>query len=135
MKRIIPARAGFTPAGMVSNGASMDQPRSRGVYHLAGKVQGHEGGSSPLARGLPQFLDLEPESLGIIPARAGFTRAWPRGPSASRDHPRSRGVYPTHFPYTPHPPGSSPLARGLPQVDSRGIGALGIIPARAGFTW
>ena len=30
--------------------------------------------------------------------------------------------------------GSSPLARGLPQVDSRGIGALGIIPARAGFT-
>ena len=30
--RIIPARAGFTRAGMVSNGALMDHPRSRGVY-------------------------------------------------------------------------------------------------------
>ena len=134
MKRIIPARAGFTPAGMVSNGASMDHPRSRGVYHLAGKVQGHEGGSSPLARGLPQFLDLEPESLGIIPARAGFTQHISHTLPTHPDHPRSRGVYPRLTVAVSARWGSSPLARGLRILELVGGVGGGIIPARAGFT-
>ena len=51
---------------------------------------------------------------GIIPARAGFTSSRGAARCASRDHPRSRGVY-------------VGAARVLGELD-------GIIPARAGFT-
>ena len=71
---------------------------------------------------------------GIIPARAGFTRAGAAPRGMARDHPRSRGVY-------LRPPaagcgaeGSSPLARGLPEVMPSSRCRTGIIPARAGFT-
>ena len=52
-----------------------------------------------------------------------------------RDHPRSRGVY--HLPFTFYACGlgSSPLARGLPHVTQHAPHVLGIIPARAGFTF
>ena len=52
--------------------------------------------------------------VGIIPARAGFTKT----------------KTPTHTP----PQGSSPLARGLPTVHASSHKRHGIIPARAGFT-
>ena len=52
--------------------------------------------------------------LGIIPARAGFTRPPSRRRLSSRDHPRTRGVY-----------GGGAV---LPLLGA------GIIPARAGFT-
>ena len=72
-QRIIPARAGFTPARSQRRSSGTDHPRSRGVY------TGQESDAS--------------DSSWIIPARAGFT-AWlcacRMGP---RDHPRSRGVY------------------------------------------
>ena len=50
-----------------------DHPRSRGVY-LRGLYQ-YKGksGSSPLARGLPHLFHVKLASIGIIPARAGFT--------------------------------------------------------------
>ena len=38
-------------------------------------------GSSPLARGLPEGLDLGGEHMGIIPARAGFTLEDPWNPN------------------------------------------------------
>ena len=72
--RIIPARAGFT---------------SRVTRGRRGRP-----GSSPLARGLQREGIRVDQANGIIPARAGFTgRAWAAGWS-TRDHPRSRGVYP-----------------------------------------
>ena len=91
-------------------------------------------GSSPLARGLQQRHGVPARTLGIIPARAGFTPArvalWRR----CWDHPRSRGVYPP-LPLPPLPPGgSSPLARGLQVGEEESTGERGIIPARAGFT-
>ena len=92
-------------------------------------------GSSPLARGLLGVGGLRLLSWRIIPARAGFTSpAW-RPAEASRDHPRSRGVY--HVLHAVRYPtrGSSPLARGLPELDRCGFEGQGIIPARAGFTW
>ena len=50
------------------------------------------------------------------------------------DHPRSRGVYLSGpLPFNPAV-GSSPLARGLRDPVVLGGGAVGIIPARAGFT-
>ena len=99
-------------------------------------------GSSPLARGL-QIREIEERiKRRIIPARAGFTGGEPPFDDADADHPRSRGVYSSPPPPPPPPPppspgtgrGSSPLARGLPQVHRLGSRDGGIIPARAGFT-
>ena len=52
----------------------------------------------------------------------------------SRDHPRSRGVYRKEHQWPLRSPGSSPLARGLRPADTNADLAVGIIPARAGFT-
>ena len=51
--RIIPARAGFTGLCGTLSRYRRDHPRSRGVYMGEGFVVVFEGGSSPLARGLP----------------------------------------------------------------------------------
>ena len=92
-------------------------------------------GSSPLARGLLPSYRLGPYSGRIIPARAGFTptRAWCPWPPG--DHPRSRGVYASPRLHMHPPPGSSPLARGLPGNWISIPRPARIIPARAGFTW
>ena len=92
------------------------------------------GGSSPLARGLPSRPTSPPDSHRIIPARAGFTRPGTAAYSPSADHPRSRGVYDVGADRENGPLGSSPLARGLPQIGIQSRPEIGIIPARAGFT-
>ena len=153
--RIIPARAGFTRAGHNPLLGVGDHPRSRGVYRRARVGRSSASGSSPLARGLrPRPHGLR-EVVGIIPARAGFTPSTRRRHGGSRDHPRSRGVYPSTsiwwcMLFVDHPrsrgvyrrrtprrltsSGSSPLARGLPRPGLAPGTQLGIIPARAGFT-
>ena len=50
--RIIPARAGFTPAGGRRVLVGPDHPRSRGVYARSATISSRSTGSSPLARGL-----------------------------------------------------------------------------------
>ena len=111
-----------------------DHPRSRGVYAEGRLLSGERSGSSPLARGLLiNWIESVPQR-GIIPARAGFTAGSHPPPPTGADHPRSRGVYATGGQFKDEPPGSSPLARGLLEVSSSLIGALRIIPARAGFT-
>ena len=72
--------------------------------------------------------------VGIIPARAGFTRTGVHDLFLSGDHPRSRGVYAVTRSATGVSGGSSPLARGLRVADRRCAAVHGIIPARAGFT-
>ena len=52
-KRIIPARAGFTPHSPPSSAHPEDHPRSRGVYFSMHRKFFGGRGSSPLARGLP----------------------------------------------------------------------------------
>ena len=91
--RIIPARAGFTMCGSAATAPSPDHPRSRGVYVSSRTSMPGGIGSSPLARGLPALEAERDDGGGIIPARAGFTRAARACSSESRDHPRSRGVY------------------------------------------
>ena len=113
-KRIIPARAGFTPGRRGRRHGPWDHPRSRGVYEL-GTVVG-----DPPAR--------------IIPARAGFTLPVVHRHSSSPDHPRSRGVYWRDEEDIVRPVGSSPLARGLPRHAVAHLLIVRIIPARAGFT-
>ena len=111
-----------------------DHPRSRGVYLPIDPTIIAALGSSPLARGLPRLFGEDEHQPGIIPARAGFTRAQVVPQLAPGDHPRSRGVYWT--PATVESPvsGSSPLARGLLWRILRASSGMGIIPARAGFT-
>ena len=132
--RIIPARAGFTDSFAPTTGQAQDHPRSRGVYRSAVTSRRPSSGSSPLARGLLDVAHLQHARRGIIPARAGFTRALLSTIQELRDHPRSRGVYPTTRALLSTTLGSSPLARGLlDKVEERG-GPIRIIPARAGFT-
>ena len=111
-----------------------DHPRSRGVYHrLERGLPGCEG-SSPLARGLLRRQVVQCPAQGIIPARAGFTRADRTCRDQAGDHPRSRGVYWLKRNGGPDAAGSSPLARGLPPAQDHPRRRRGIIPARAGFT-
>ena len=152
---IIPARAGFTATTCAAHTPPPDHPRSRGVYLTLAWARRDAAGSSPLARGLHTQYGYPPVTLGIIPARAGFTI----GPSPlsprSSDHPRSRGVYsgrrsgtgrsgwiiPARAGFTGFVLGISSEWRDHPR--SRGVYASGraprpgrrrIIPARAGFT-
>ena len=109
-------------------------PRMRGVYAPWRREVRSRWGSSPLARGLLNRTLGIGQVMGIIPARAGFTRT-PRRPCGPRkDHPRSRGVYPTRPARWRTLAGSSPLARGLRSGSRRPVPGRGIIPARAGFT-
>ena len=110
---IIPARAGFTHRHPGRHGRGRDHPRSRGVYADAWIIHAAWAGSSPLARGLPSPARPAQTTARIIPARAGFTGKTGPFDWASRDHPRSRGVYCRPHPGAGAPGGSSPLARGL----------------------
>ena len=91
-------------------------------------------GSSPLARGLRRHPRHVVAHVGIIPARAGFTRASASARPRTWDHPRSRGVYVLVHGHWHHAKGSSPLARGLRRRRGGAATPPGIIPARAGFT-
>ena len=111
---IIPARAGFTCAGLLCSRSFWDHPRSRGVYRLQVGLKKRLEGSSPLARGLPAHYREHVDKIRIIPARAGFTATIVAGGS----------IY----------GGSSPLARGLREMLGGDHSDVRIIPARAGFT-
>ena len=131
---IIPARAGFTRTARTRPRSSWDHPRSRGVYRRGTRTRSLALGSSPLARGLLRSIQTCQQSLGIIPARAGFTSRFHGRPSHTGDHPRSRGVYRARNRLRADRPGSSPLARGLPSSQPPTCRSSRIIPARAGFT-
>ena len=73
-------------------------------------------------------------TVGIIPARAGFTLVSAALRRRRPDHPRSRGVYALGELAHEADHGSSPLARGLPGFILVVLSVRGIIPARAGFT-
>ena len=133
-RRIIPARAGFTPATHLSPASTPDHPRSRGVYRRRRTRRRGRRGSSPLARGLPDGHRESRDEVRIIPARAGFTPIFRTPLLVHRDHPRSRGVYIMVVSILGVGDGSSPLARGLHHFFSPDGGGARIIPARAGFT-
>ena len=132
--RIIPARAGFTDRAPAPRRDSPDHPRSRGVYSLVQPAPERIQGSSPLARGLPWRIWPGCSRLGIIPARAGFTRLSQWSHEVPPDHPRSRGVYYLWTDAGQFGAGSSPLARGLQASHTPSCTGRRIIPARAGFT-
>ena len=133
--RIIPARAGVTAVAAPYWGCSGGHSRSRGVYCCCCPILALFWGSSPLARGLRDMSDYYDFGRRIIPARAGFTPNFISILCTARDHPRSRGVYLRTHRNIIIAWGSYPLARGLHvEGQARPVG-LGIIPARAGFTF
>ena len=100
-----------------SSSGSGDHPRSRGVYNRMVESYYEDEGSSPLARGLRPKSFEEPSNCRIIPARAGFTSRSAGRETRWADHPRSRGVYDLRREHGDLPVGSSPLARGLPDMN------------------
>ena len=131
---IIPARAGFTRAGVSRFLGRRDHPRACGVYARVAACWAWASGSSPRVRGLRQKPSSRSAYSGIIPARAGFTRYRFSGASQLPDHPRACGVYDYGQPALSDDAGSSPRVRGLRRRPPGPDGGGGIIPARAGFT-
>ena len=126
----------------------------RGVYATIHYRHIANSGSSPHARGLHGTTNTIRIRFGIIPACAGFTAGGTSASpycgiipacagftlhhweviSASRDHPRMRGVYRSSFHRVNRREGSSPHARGLRHHSHADALEPGIIPACAGFT-
>ena len=89
---IIPARAGSTPGGRRLPAGGWDHPRSRGEHIPTKGAKAMAEGSSPLARGAPDWKCWQYRSVG--------------------DHPRSRGEHMLMVSRGKRQEGSSPLARG-----------------------
>ena len=106
----------------------------RGVHCMCGSNGRRRLGSSPHARG-PHFPFGKPNpGKRIIPACAGSTRQRVSANVYPGDHPRMRGVHESRF----HSPfrnvGSSPHARGPPDLHAAHRAQQRIIPACAGST-
>ena len=131
---LIPARAGNTEPGLWIVQASGAHPRSRGEHGFIAALASSEQGSSPLARGTLFTGEVKMCHAGLIPARAGNTRARARAGRRNGAHPRSRGEHSGESTRPVADEGSSPLARGtLVRPVWDGIQS-GLIPARAGNT-
>ena len=91
-------------------------------------------GSSPLARGTPDFGSGGFQNLGLIPARAGNTGTRRILHPQIRAHPRSRGEHYWCLLLKLPSSGSSPLARGTQKRFCPTTICRGLIPARAGNT-
>ena len=115
-KRFIPACAGNTRQRGKTDPAKEVHPRMRGEYGPASLRGMHLPGSSPHARGIRPKGSTKNGSSGFIPACAGNTK-----PSALWDvsawvHPRMRGEYSLFTLLLVHLRGSSPHARGIPNL-------------------
>ena len=111
---LIPARAGKTHRRSRRTRSSWAHPRACGENGGVGGV-GHGGsGSSPRVRGKRMGPPPHPRPAGLIPARAGKTRARRRGLHRQGAHPRACGENPTGAWGPAYSSGSSPRVRGKP---------------------
>ena len=131
---IIPALAGNTDAAASGGAANTDHPRSRGEYYGGLALAVEHVGSSPLSRGIRPHSHPGRNPEGIIPALAGNTITSALLGTDPRDHPRSRGEYPSVCPFHTGSSGSSPLSRGIRTGAPKWRRGTGIIPALAGNT-
>ena len=98
--RVLMLRRGSSPRvrGLLihihrARATALDHPRACGVYASVAIIHALAIGSSPRVRGLLVFLTNIIKRLGIIPARAGFTRYLSEPFPMMKDHPRACGVY------------------------------------------
>ena len=94
LRRIIPARAGFTPYASPPICAPQDHPRSRGVYAVRPALRRGLTSDHPRSRGVYSSAVITVRLMcGSSPLARGL-RSAPRVRRCSPvDHPRSRGVY------------------------------------------
>ena len=129
---IIPACAGSSRCSPPRASCWGDHPRACGEQRRSWMVLMSNPGSSPRVRGAgPSPITLG-ATCGIIPARAGSSRACGRGATGSWDHPRACGEQDEPNIVSCYPKGSSPRVRGAGQGRRLRHSAGGIIPARAG---
>ena len=115
-KRFIPAGAGNTTPIMVGASIFTVHPRGRGEHEMLGVMLGGDAGSSPRARGTHLSNYLDAKEGRFIPAGAGNTaNSGPPSPFFTV-HPRGRGEHFHHLPIITCVSGSSPRARGTPQI-------------------
>ena len=132
--RFIPARAGNTRGCFSRIFGHAVHPRSRGEHSGRAGARAVVNGSSPLARGTRAPRPARRGRGRFIPARAGNTassRFSLRNPTV---HPRSRGEHEAYLDTEGVATGSSPLARGTPDIAIAAVSATRFIPARAGNT-
>ena len=132
--RIIPAYAGSTSLALVAPPTEWDHPRIRGEHSGNDVRELEPRGSSPHTRGAQAGKLSEEECIGIIPAYAGSTAAFPRRAPRSPDHPRIRGEHPSNPLRSLSSAGSSPHTRGARPPGASARSGRRIIPAYAGST-
>ena len=128
---IIPACAGSTAHAPARRTSGEDHPRMRGEHCRELVSYTMWQGSSPHARGARPARHGDRDWPGIIPACAGSTRL---RVLQQGDHPRMRGEHRIAADTPQLFVGSSPHARGAPDLAHRPHARLGIIPACAGST-
>ena len=112
--RLIPARAGKTPAAEHPVSHRTAHPRACGENIHSNPLLHRHLGSSPRVRGKLPRLQSYPAIARLIPARAGKTRPGPAREPASSAHPRACGENSHIFPPHTSSRGSSPRVRGKP---------------------
>ena len=132
---LIPAHAGKTRKLRTTTPPGAAHPRSRGENFVRIVTAPVSTGSSPLTRGKPRERKRQCTKSRLIPAHAGKTPARAKGQRLRAAHPRSRGENRFHDRGRGHGYGSSPLTRGKPGRDARGMDQGRLIPAHAGKTF
>ena len=132
--RFIPACAGNTASRRTGLSIAPVHPRVRGEHQLTVHRAWSHSGSSPRARGTRVKVSSLMVVLRFIPACAGNTASSPSSPRLSSVHPRVRGEHSPNADQPGHLFGSSPRARGTPDVSWPQWPAQRFIPACAGNT-
>ena len=132
--RLIPARAGKTPAGCGRCGPGRAHPRMCGENEGHRRVHPAQRGSSPHVRGKLSGLGYDCQWSGLIPACAGKTMIVLIRTSPPGAHPRMCGEnHRRHRAPAPRQ-GSSPHVRGKRDTSANMHYATRLIPACAGKT-
>ena len=132
--RLIPARAGKTLRRLSPPISGRAHPRACGENPRDGAGQALGPGSSPRVRGKRPLGLLGLRDRGLIPARAGKTRASIHRFPNARAHPRACGENDLPKGGIDLGLGSSPRVRGKRRQVSSSSLLAGLIPARAGKT-
>ena len=133
-QRLIPARAGKTPACPRAAPGRGAHPRACGENGSWGKRGTPRGGSSPRVRGKRPSIAQRPRTERLIPARAGKTTRLGAWKHEGEAHPRACGENRAPGHWITDEEGSSPRVRGKLAHYSVPSDMSRLIPARAGKT-
>ena len=128
----IPAHAGQPREAVMEALNERVHPRSRGAAAARSRKSLSPQGPSPLTRGSLYESRKAPAEPGSIPAHAGQPGQCLVGRADAGVHPRSRGAAADVAAGDAYRVGPSPLTRGSPVGQDRGLGQTGSIPAHAG---